>query len=409
MLLLALAGMARPWLPRAHEVVHGGMAVVCGAATLAVLVRLATDDTGIDTLALPVGLPWLHANLRLDALSAVFLLAVNLAACLASVFGWSYARHDDEPGRVLPIFPLFIAGMNLVLVADDAFVFLAAWEFMSLTSWLLVLSTHREAETPRAAHVYLVMASFGTACLLLCFGMLAGTGGDYSFAGIRAHPQDAASASIAALLVLLGAGSKAGLVPLHVWLPLAHPAAPSHVSALMSGVMTKVAIYGLIRVLFDLVGQPLWWWGSILAVVGAVTAVVGVLYALMQDDMKKLLAYSTVENIGVIVIGLGLALVFKASGVPALAALAMTAAMLHVLNHSLFKSILFFTAGAILTSTGERKLDQLGGLIHRMPTTALFCLIGAAAISALPPLNGFVAEWMLFQAVLNGPCWSSGN
>ena len=191
MLLLALAGMARSWLPRAHEVVHGGMAVVCGAATLAVLVRLATDDTGIDTLALPIGLPWLHANLRLDALSAVFLLAVNLAACLASVFGWSYARHDDEPGRVLPIFPLFIAGMNLVLVADDAFVFLAAWEFMSLTSWLLVLSTHREAETPRAAHVYLVMASFGTACLLLCFGMLAGTSGDYSFAGIRAHPQDA--------------------------------------------------------------------------------------------------------------------------------------------------------------------------------------------------------------------------
>ena len=403
MLLLALAGMARSWLPRAHEVVHGGMAVVCGAATLAVLVRLATDDTGIDTLALPIGLPWLHANLRLDALSAVFLLAVNLAACLASVFGWSYARHDDEPGRVLPIFPLFIAGMNLVLVADDAFVFLAAWEFMSLTSWLLVLSTHREEETPRAAHVYLVMASFGTACLLLCFGMLAGTSGDYSFAGIRAHPQDAVSASIAALLVLLGAGSKAGLVPLHVWLPLAHPAAPSHVSALMSGVMTKVAIYGLIRVLFDLVGQPLWWWGSILAVVGAVTAVVGVLYALMQDDMKKLLAYSTVENIGVIVIGLGLALVFKASGVPALAALAMTAAHASRAQPQPVQEHPVLHGGAILTSTGERKLDQLGGLIHRMPTTALFCLIGAAAISALPPLNGFVAEWMLFQAVLNGP------
>jgi formate hydrogenlyase subunit 3/multisubunit Na+/H+ antiporter MnhD subunit len=407
MLLLAFAGMARPWLPRAHEIVHGGMAVVCGGAALSVLVRLATGETDIDTLALPVGLPWLNANLRLDALSAVFLLAVNLAACLASVFGWSYARPDDEPGdepgRVLPVFPLFIAAMNLVLVADDAFVFLAAWEFMSLTSWLLVLSTHREDETPRAAHVYFVMASFGTACLLLCFGMLAGTTGDYSFAGIRAHPQDMASASIAALLVLLGAGSKAGLVPLHVWLPLAHPAAPSHVSALMSGVMTKVAIYGLIRVLFDLVGQPLWWWGSILAVIGAITAVVGVLYALMQDDVKKLLAYSTVENIGVIAIGLGLALVFKASGVPALAALGMTAAMLHVLNHSLFKSILFFTSGAILTATGERKLDRLGGLIHKMPKTALFCLIGSAAISALPPLNGFVAEWLLFQAVLNGP------
>ena len=403
MLLLGIVGMARSWLGRAHEVVHGGMALVCGAAALTVLVRLAGDGTDAETLALPVGLPWLRANLRLDALSAVFLLAVNLVGCLSAVFGWSYARHEAEPGRVLPFFPLFIAGMNLVLVADDAFVFLMAWEFMSLSSWLLVLASHREEETRRAAYVYLVMASFGTACLLLAFGILAGQAGGYGFEAIRAHPLGAVPASFAALLVLLGAGSKAGLVPLHVWLPLAHPAAPSHVSALMSGVMTKVAIYGLIRVLFDLVGEPLWWWGAVLAVLGAITAVVGVLYALMQDDVKKLLAYSTVENIGVIVIGLGLALVFKASGVPALAALAMTAAMLHVLNHGLFKSILFFGAGAVLTATGERDLDRLGGLIHRMPATALFCLVGAAAISALPPLNGFVAEWMLFQAVLNGP------
>jgi formate hydrogenlyase subunit 3/multisubunit Na+/H+ antiporter MnhD subunit len=403
MLVLAAVGAARPWFSRAHEVVHAGMALTCGAAAVAVLARLAANDSGVETLTLPIGLPWLHANLRLDALSAIFLLAVNLGGCLAAVFGWSYARHDAEPGRVLPVFPLFIAAMNLVLVADDAFVFLAAWEFMSLSSWLLVLATHREEETRRAAYVYLVMASFGTACLLLGFGILAGAGGDYGFAAIRAHHLEPVPASFAVLLVLLGAGSKAGLVPLHVWLPLAHPAAPSHISALMSGVMTKVAIYGLMRVLFDLIGQPLWWWGAVLAVIGAVTAVVGVLHALMQDDIKKLLAYSTVENIGVIVIGLGLALVFKASGVPALAALAMTAAMLHVLNHSLFKSILFFSAGSILTATGERDLNQLGGLIHRMPATALFCLIGAAAISSLPPLNGFVAEWMLFQAVLNGP------
>ncbi|UEM22540.1 hydrogenase 4 subunit B [Skermanella mucosa] len=403
MLLLGIVGAARSWLSRAHEVVHGGMALVCAAAALAVLLRLAAGGTDVDVLALPVGLPWLRANLRLDALSAVFLLAVNLGGCLAAVFGWSYARHEAEPGRVLPFFPLFLAGMNLVLVADDAFVFLMAWEFMSLSSWLLVLASHREEDTRRAAYVYLVMASFGTACLLLAFGILAGEAGSYGFEAIRAHPLGAVPASFAALLVLLGAGSKAGLVPLHVWLPLAHPAAPSHISALMSGVMTKVAIYGLIRVLFDLVGEPLWWWGAVLAVVGAVTAVVGVLYALMQDDVKKLLAYSTVENIGVIVIGLGLALVFKASGVPALAALAMTAAMLHVLNHALFKCILFFGAGAVLTATGERDLDRLGGLIHRMPATALFCLVGAAAISALPPLNGFVAEWMLFQAVLNGP------
>jgi hydrogenase-4 component B len=401
--LLAIAGACRSRLPRAHEIVYGGMAGLCGLIVLLTLVRLAGAAGAADTLALPVGLPWMQAHLRLDSLSALFLLVVNLAGTTASIYGWSYGRHEEEPGRVLPLFPLFLAGMNLVLIADDAFIFLVAWEFMSLSSWLLVLASHREAETQRAAYVYLVMASFGTICLLLGFGVLAGEAGIYSFSAIRGTALTPAMASLAALLVLLGAGSKAGLVPLHVWLPLAHPAAPSHVSALMSGVMTKVAIYALIRVLFDLVGQPLWWWGSIVSVLGAITAVFGVLYALLQDDIKKLLAYSTVENIGVIVIGLGLALVFKANGVPALAALSLTAALLHVLNHSLFKSLLFFGAGAVLTATGERNLERLGGLIHRMPTTALFCLIGAAAISALPPLNGFVAEWLLFQAVLNGP------
>ena len=210
-------------------------------------------------------------------------------------------------------------------------------------------------------------------------------------------------AGVVLALALVGAGSKAGLVPLHVWLPLAHPAAPSHVSALMSGVMTKVAVYGFVRIVFDLVGSPEWWWGAVVPLLGGVSALMGVLYALMQHDLKRLLAYHTVENIGIIFIGLGLALAFQAVQMQGAAALALTAALFHVFNHSVFKSLLFFGAGAVLTATGERDMEHLGGLIHRMPRTAFAFLVGSAAISALPPFNGFVSEWLTFQAILLSP------
>ena len=247
------------------------------------------------------------------------------------------------------------------------------------------------------------MASFGTLALLLTFGLLAGPAGLYAFAQMRAVHPPAALGALALILALIGAGSKAGVVPLHAWLPLAHPAAPSHVSALMSGVMTKVAVYGFIRIVFDLAGSPAWWWSIVVLAIGGITAAMGVLYALMQHDLKRLLAYHTVENIGIIFIGLGLALAFQAHGMRFAAALAFTAALLHVFNHSLFKSLLFFGAGAVLTATGERNMEHLGGLIHRMPQTAFLFLIGCVAISALPPLNGFVSEWLTFQAILLSP------
>jgi formate hydrogenlyase subunit 3/multisubunit Na+/H+ antiporter MnhD subunit len=239
--------------------------------------------------------------------------------------------------------------------------------------------------------------------LLLAFGLLAGPSGLYTFAQMRAAHPSALVGAFVLVLALIGAGSKAGLVPLHVWLPLAHPAAPSQVSALMSGVMTKVAVYGFIRIAFDLVGAPAWWWSVVVLVLAGATTVMGVLYALMQHDLKRLLAYHTVENIGIIFIGLGLALAFKAYALPFAAALAFTAALLHVFNHSLFKSLLFFGSGAVLGATGERDMEHLGGLIHRMPQTAFVFLVGCAAISALPPLNGFVSEWLTLQAVLLSP------
>ena len=220
---------------------------------------------------------------------------------------------------------------------------------------------------------------------------------------MRAHHPEQTTGLIVLLLVLLGAGSKAGLVPLHVWLPLAHPAAPSHVSALMSGVMTKIAVYGFIRIVFDLVGEPVWWSSMIVLALAGITTVLGVLYALMQHDLKRLLAYHTVENIGIIFIGIGLAMAFRASNMNWAAALALTAALFHVLNHSVFKSLLFFGSGAVSNATGERNMEHLGGLIHRMPKTAVAFLIGCVAISALPPLNGFVSEWLTFQAILVSP------
>lgn len=385
------------------NVIYSATFAISAAAFAGALFHLVNDVSKVTEMVLPVGLPWLGAHFRLDALATFFLVVVNLGGAAASLYGLGYGRHEPAPHRVLPFFPAFLAGMNLVVLADDAFTYLLCWEFMSLASWALVMAHHREADNTRAGYVYLVMASFGTLALLLAFGLLSGPGGGYGFATIRAAQHTPFVAALVLILMLLGAGSKAGLVPLHVWLPLAHPAAPSHVSALMSGVMTKVAIYGFIRVVFDLLGPPNWSSSVIVLFLGGITAVMGILYALMESDLKRLLAYSTIENVGVIFVSLGLALAFQANGLGLAAALAFTAALFHILNHSFFKSLLFFGAGAVLTSTGERNMEKLGGLIHRMPFSSFAFLVGCVAISALPPFNGFASEWLVFQAILQSP------
>ncbi|PRH89142.1 hydrogenase 4 subunit B [Labrys okinawensis] len=402
LLAIALAALAAIRLSRATSLTYaaslGASLMLLATALVQLLGRLPAAD-----LRLPLGLPWIGANFHLDALSAFFLAIVNLGAAAASLYALGYGKHEHDQARVLPFYPAFLAGMNAVILAADAFAFLFSWEMMSLASWALVLAHHREEDNLKAGYVYIVMASFGSLVLLLAFGLLAGSQGGYAFDQIRHHvPAGAVTATVLALATL-GAGSKAGLVPLHVWLPLAHPAAPSHVSALMSGVMTKVAIYAFIRIVFDLLGPPDWWWSvPILAAAGA-SAVLGILQALMQTDLKRLLAYSTIENVGLIFAGLGLALAFQANGLHAAAALAMTAALFHILNHTLFKSVLFFGAGAVLTATGQRDLNALGGLIHRMPVTSVVVLVACVAISALPPLNGFASEWLTFQAILLSP------
>jgi hydrogenase-4 component B len=402
LVVLAPIAVALSASPNATGFVYGACLIVALILFLLAL-HILLEYPAASTVTLPLGLPWLGAHFRIDPLSAFFLTVINLGAAAASLFALGYGRHEEAPQRVLPFFPAYLAAMNLVVLADDAFSFLVSWEFMSLTSWALVIANHRVDENRRAAYIYLLMASFGTLALLFAFGLMAGADGHYAFDAIRAAHPAVGTAALVLILALVGAGSKAGLVPLHAWLPLAHPAAPSHVSALMSGVMTKVAVYGFIRIAFDLLGPPQWWWSLVVLALGGATAVMGVLYALMQRDLKRVLAYSTIENIGLIFASLGLALAFKAYGMELAAALALTAALLHVFNHSLFKSLLFFGAGSVLTATGTRDMEVLGGLIHRMPQTAFVFLIGCTAISALPPLNGFVSEWLTFQAILLSP------
>jgi formate hydrogenlyase subunit 3/multisubunit Na+/H+ antiporter MnhD subunit len=396
--LLALApGRSPARIRLIYGLSAGFSAIILGLAFL----HLAAGAEPLRRV-LPVGLPWYLVALRRKALSASFLIVIALAArCLGVRPGLWRACGGTPAGAAF--FPPFLAGMMLAPLADDAFTFLVAWEAMSLSSWALVISDHRGESNRRAAYLYIVMACFGTLMLLFAFGTMAGPDGDYTFDAMRGRTLPVWGAAATFALATLGAGSKAGLAPLHVWLPEAHPAAPSHVSALMSGVMTKVAVYAFIRIVFDLAGEPSWWWGLPLLVQATATAFLGLLYALLQKDIKRILAYSTVENIGIIFFCLGLALVFRAEGLSGSAALAFCAALFHALNHAVFKSLLFMASGAVLHATGERDIERLGGLIHRMPKTAGLFLIGAAAISALPPLNGFASEWLMFQSVLISP------
>ncbi len=403
LLLTSLVALASLRMRSATVITYGACLAASVVAFVTALASLLAGGAVAPAVVLPLGLPWVGAHFRLNSLASFFLVVVNLGGGAASLYALGYGRHETAPQRVLPFYPAFLAAMNLVVLADDAFTFLFCWEFMSLSSWALVMAHHREADNARAGYIYLLMASFGTLMLLLAFGLLAGAEGGYAFAAMRGSQSSTMVTVLVLLLVLFGAGSKAGLVPLHVWLPLAHPAAPSHVSALMSGVMTKVAVYGFIRIVFDLLGEPSWWSSMVVLALAAATALLGVLYALMQHDLKRLLAYHTVENIGIIFIGLGLALAFRANGMERAAALALAAALFHVFNHSLFKSLLFFGAGAVLAGTGERDMERLGGLIHRMPLASFAFLVGCVAISALPPLNGFVSEWLTFQAILLSP------
>jgi len=342
-----------------------------------------------------------------DKLSAFFILLISSVAFLASIYALDYVKHFYKKysiGALGFFYNLFIASMLLVVTSSNAIMFLTAWELMSLTSYFLVVYDRAESKNTQAGLQYFAMMQIGTIFVAAVFVILYSFTGSTNFSEIRA-----AAANIPTLwqgiifaAALLGFGMKSGIVPLHIWLPDAHPAAPSHVSALMSGVMIKTGIYMLMRVLLDFFQAPPVWWGVVILAVGAISALLGVLYALTEHNIKRLLAYHSIENIGIILLGLGSALVFSSLHMPALATVAIIASLFHTLNHAIFKSLLFLGAGSVISQTHTANIEEYGGLARTMPYTAFFFLIGSMAISALPPFNGFFSEWLTFQSLFAG-------
>ncbi len=398
--LIGFAGLLRPLDLRFVGRILFPLGAFCGVA-LAAVAALNLNALPEQSV-LPIGLPDLPMHLRRDALATFFLLLLGAASAGISIFAAGYFRRGEgtAPGLMCLQYHLFLASMGFVLLADDAYAFMVAWETMAISSYFLVTTQHGLPEIRSAGFLYLLIAHVGAIAILLSFGVMQGGSWQFTFDAMRAAHLSPYWATAAFLLALFGFGAKAGLVPLHVWLPEAHPAAPSPVSALMSGVMLKMAVYGVLRVTFDLLGTPQWWWGLVLLAVGLFSALYGVTFAAVQTDMKRLLAWSSIENLGIVFAAVGLGVVFHGVGMNSLAALALIAALYHGLNHAFIKSLLFLGTGAVLHSTGERNLGRLGGLIHRMPWVAWLTLIGALAMAGLPPLNGFVSEWLLLQSFL---------
>lgn len=370
--------------------------------SLSVLILGSTFSFNIGTT-----LPLLSLSFSVDKLSAFFIFVISLIALLASVYALGYVKHYYKQyniGALGFFYNIFLAGMVMVVSAHNALFFLVVWEIMSLASYFLVIYENKEKENVQAGSLYFIMTHVGTAFIMLAFLLLYRSTGSLDFGVIKetiGHSSPLVANAVF-VLALVGFGTKAGIIPFHIWLPNAHPAAPSHVSALMSGVMIKTGIYMFIRMFMDILPDAPLWWGVVILILGAISSLLGVLYALTEYDIKRLLAYSSIENIGIILLGLGSSLVFWSLDMKPLAVLSLVAALFHTLNHAIFKALLFLGAGSVISQTHTRNMEEYGGLIKYMPETALFFLAGSMAISALPPLNGFFSEWMTFQSLFSG-------
>jgi len=406
--IILLSGVVSLILRRSPAVasIAGVVGIVLGCLVGLVPVVTALISGAVDSLQWSWSVPSGNFSVGLDPLSAVFLLVIFGISVPVSIYGGSYLwldRKECDLGIVWFFTSLLIASMATVVIARNAVLFLVGWEVMSLSSFFLVMLHDRKSSAQTAGWTYLVAAHFGTAFLLVFF-ILLGQNGSFDFD----HFAPATHSGLLFILGLIGFGTKAGFVPLHVWLPEAHPAAPSHISALMSGVMIKMGIYGIVRSLTFL-GPPPEWWGWLLLGIGLTSGVLGVLFALAQHDLKRLLAYHSVENIGIIAIGLGVGLLGMSFHAPIITVLGFGGGILHVVNHSLFKGLLFLGAGAVAHSTGTREIDKLGGLLKQMPWTSVTFLVGSIAICGLPPLNGFVSEVLIYLGALHGGISADGR
>lgn len=401
----AVAGLFLQRQPKAARIAVHSFAIAASLLGMWFAIS-ALSETAPVKFTLPYSFVAAAPSFYIDALAAFFILLICGVGAVVSVFALGYTAHYEHShniGFLGFLYNLFIASMVLVVASDSVVVFLVAWELMSVLSYFLVTYESENESALKAGFLYAVMTQIGTVFLLFAFFLLFKETGSFRFSDFRAAgsiiPQLARD--LVFLAALVGFGTKAGMVPLHTWLPEAHPAAPSHISALMSGVMIKVAIYGLLRFVFDLLGSggAEVWWGVALLALGTLSAITGILYALMEQNIKRFLAYSSVENIGIILIGIGSAVLFKAFGSYYFVGLALAAAMYHILSHGVFKSLLFMGAGAIHNATGLKDMEKMGGLAKVMPFTAVFFLIGSLTISALPPFAGFISEWLVFQGL----------
>jgi hydrogenase-4 component B len=401
--LASLASWRKPALAR-----H----LCCGAALAGALLGGLAAILGIlqgtpVRWSVPSGIPLFAYSFSYDALAAFFSLALAILVTAVSIYSLGYLKEFEgrrNIGLFGFLFHILLLSLTITFVAANAFLFLIAWEVMALAAYGLVTFYHEDQETRRAGLLYIIMAHIDAGCLLLGFSLLIQASGSAEFVTFHGAAAQLSSGRQAAafMLFFLGFGIKAGIIPFHIWLPAAHPVAPSNISALLSGIVIKTGIYGMTRIFLDSLGGVPSWAGLLVLVVGVISAVLGVLYALMEHDLKRLLAYHSIENIGIILMGLGAALIFRVAGHPLLAGVALIAAMFHTLNHAIFKCLLFLGAGSVLHSTGTRNMEKMGGLIRPMPVTAFCFLIGAVAISGLPPLNGFVSEWLTYQSLLAG-------
>jgi hydrogenase-4 component B len=412
----ALSGIPAAFVPRRGNAAgRMSAALMVVAAFCGIAAAIAVLRWGAREATWPWAVPGGAIALRIDALAAMFLIQIYALAALGSIYGvayWSDQDHPEEGRKVRIFYGLTTAGMALLVVAKNAVLFLAGWEIMALAAFLLVSAEDRREEVRQSGLVYLVATRIGTLCLFAFFTLLRVSNGSYAFVAPGIDPAGSMATAMM-LLALVGFGLKAGAMPLHLWLPGAHANAPTHVSALMSGVLIKMGIYGLAR-FASFFATPPAWWGALLLVAGAVSGVLGVLFAIGQHDIKRLLAYHSVENIGIILMGLGIGLLGRSYSDATLFALGIAGALLHVWNHGLFKALLFLSAGSVLSTTHTREIDQLGGLAKKMPWTALFFVTGAVAICGLPPLNGFISELFVYLGFLRAgttsatELWMSG-
>ncbi|MDP3980185.1 MAG: proton-conducting transporter membrane subunit [Chlamydiota bacterium] len=402
--ILIISGILSLWLNRFVKLSN---AIGAMGAVIACIVGLWIFFTLHHCNSLMLNIPWPipfgSFSIAIDFLGLVFLLPIFILCALSALYGYEYLKRyygKKNIGSAWFFYNLLVASMILVVLARNAILFLLAWEIMSISSFFLVLFEGEKKEVARAGILYLIATHIGMLFLLVMFILLGQESGSFDFANWKIIPTGFMP-SIIFICAVIGFGTKAGFMPVHIWLPEAHPAAPSHVSAVMSGVMIKTGIYGIVRILTFL-GPPLAWWGYLLIAIGIVSAILGVLFALAQHDLKRLLAYSSIENIGIISIGLGLGILGISLNNPVLAVIGFTSGLLHVINHAFFKGLLFLGSGAVWHETGTRKIDVLGGLLKKMPVTGFCFLIGAAAICGLPPLNGFISEFLILFASYKG-------